>query len=742
MDQFSKNCEPYSSTFATVCSDHRPLSMNVKLSLRSQKVHRDRPRPINFKSLSSSSELREQYAVSVSNRFSALLNEHSGEPTIQSKYDSLVQSCYEVGSVILPKRPKKNWTNLSKSENVINARQKLVQARNDGSSNDILEAKQGLQQEYKQAEKLYIEEQVRIIENASYSSRHALAWKVVNDITGRKETVMTGKTNGTAEERKTRFYDHFFSLLGKPPSIPNDDFIVTPLIDHELPIETGPFTADELSKAIKASKRGGAVGLDAIPLEIWESKEFSPYLLDLCNKGLVDHIKPSQWSQSAIIPFPKKVLGDYRGISLNSIAAKLYNKMILNRIQPFIDPLLVSTQNGFRKSRSTLYNILTLRRIIEGIKAKNLPLAMVFIDFSKAFDSIHRERMFQILSAYGIPAIIINAIKLIYENSCAQVITPDGETKFFDILAGIFQGDTLAPFLFITVLDYSLRQAYEQANTETGIIIEPKKGSRHPEVRLRDSSYADDIGLLNKSLSLSEDLLHCIENAAMTVGLHLNAAKTELLTVNIPGSESIKSITGKELKRVDKFKYLGSYILDSFQDFKVRKALAWDACNKLERVWISDLDRKLKIRFFRACVESVLLYGSETWTISAKMQSRIDGCYTRLLRRVLNVSWKDHMTNKELYGNLPTLSSTIRQRRMRFAGHCARASNQPAAKLLFWTPTEGKVKRGGVYKTFTTMLQEDTGMKSHNEIQTLMGERDLWKLRVQNSLDLVSSTGD
>ena len=86
---------------------------------------------------------------------------------------------------------------------------------------------------------------------------------------------------------------------------------------------------------------------------------------------------------------------------------------------------------------------------------------------------------------------------------------------------------------------------------------------------------------------------------------------------------------------VQQFKYLGSYLPDSFKDFQVRKAVAWDACNKLERIWISNLDRNLKIRFFRACVESLLLYGSETWTISAKMQSLIDGCDTRLLRRAL-----------------------------------------------------------------------------------------------------------
>ena len=106
------------------------------------------------------------------------------------------------------------------------------------------------------------------------------------------------------------------------------------------------------------------------------------------------------------------------------------------------------------------------------------------------------------------------------------------------------------------------------------------------------------------------------------------------------------------------------------------------------------------------------------------------------------MSWKDHKTNIELYGNLPTLSSTIRQRRMRFTGHCLRANNQPAEKLLFWSPYDGKTQRGGGYKTFSKMLQEDTGLKSHNELRTLMGDRDLWKVRVENSLDYVSPMGD
>ena len=92
------------------------------------------------------------------------------------------------------------------------------------------------------------------------------------------------------------------------------------------------------------------------------------------------------------------------------------------------------------------------------MKAKNLPLAVVFIDYSKAFDSIHRERMFEILEAYGIPGIIIDAIKAIYTDSTALVISSDGVKDPFPILAGVLQGDALAPFLFVVVLDYIMRR--------------------------------------------------------------------------------------------------------------------------------------------------------------------------------------------------------------------------------------------------------------------------------------------
>ena len=79
------------------------------------------------------------------------------------------------------------------------------------------------------------------------------------------------------------------------------------------------------------------------------------------------------------------------------------------------------------------------------------------------------------------------------------------------MLSGIFQGNTLAPFLFIIVLDYTLKQAFKISNSACGIVIEPRKSSRQPEVRIADLAYADDTALLNSSIQLAENLLDSVE---------------------------------------------------------------------------------------------------------------------------------------------------------------------------------------------------------------------------------------
>ena len=116
---------------------------------------------------------------------------------------------------------------------------------------------------------------------------------------------------------------------------------------------------------------------------------------------------------------------NYRGITLTPIAAKIYNLMLLNKIRTEIDPILKKNQNGFRKNRSTTGQILTIRHILEGIKDKNIPITLLFIDFSKAFDTINREMMKIVLIKYGLPSETVNSIMIIYINTRSMVKTID-----------------------------------------------------------------------------------------------------------------------------------------------------------------------------------------------------------------------------------------------------------------------------------------------------------------------------
>ena len=140
----------------------------------------------------------------------------------------------------------------------------------------------------------------------------------------------------------------------------------------------------ELREAIQSTRGNKATGLDGIPAEVWKLDYFNDQLLEVCNRAYHTDI-PGMWLKGAILPFPMK--GDldnasnYRGIILMAVGAKIYNTMLLDRHGPHIDPKLRKNQNGFRKGRSTVAQILTLRRLVEGIKSKNLPAITTFVDF-------------------------------------------------------------------------------------------------------------------------------------------------------------------------------------------------------------------------------------------------------------------------------------------------------------------------------------------------------------------------
>ena len=174
--------------------------------------------------------------------------------------------------------------------------------------------------------------------------------------------------------------------------------------------------------------------------------------------------------------------------------------------EPKIDNILRKNQNGLRRNRSTTSQILTIRIILEGIRAKILPATILFVDFTMAFDSIHGGKIEQILLAYSKPKETVAAIMILYRNTKVKVRSLDGDTEYFDIVAGLLPGDTLAPYNLIICLDYMLRTSIDKIK-ENGFELTKNRSRRYSAKTITDVDYADDIALLANSPIQAETLL-------------------------------------------------------------------------------------------------------------------------------------------------------------------------------------------------------------------------------------------
>ena len=212
----------------------------------------------------------------------------------------------------------------------------------------------------------------------------------------------------------------------------------------------------------------------------------------------------------------------------------------------------------------------------------------------------------------------------------------------------------------------------------------------------------------------------------------MNGPKTKYLVYNTADNHPLVTRLGTVLEKKDDFKYLGSWVDDSTKDINFRKSLAWKALNDMTKIWKSAMNPDLKKRFFVATVESILLYGCESWAMTETMEKSLSGTYTRMLRKALNVHWSSHTTNKELYGELPRVDRKIAERRLRLAGHCYRHPELSTQKLLLWEPTHGSRSRGRPKATYVDTLLRDTGATGVQDLASLMKDRDVWRSMVKS----------
>ena len=298
----------------------------------------------------------------------------------------------------------------------------------------------------------------------------------------------------------------------------------------------------------------------------------------------------------------------------------------------------------------------------------------------------------------------------------------------FSINKGVRQGCVLSPLLFIVVLDDVLKRTNAEA---------PDGLQWRLNQKLSDLDYADDIVFTTHTLAAVAAKLQRLEINARAIGFKINYAKTKLMkrqTTNTSPLQLVSNGSTTVIEDVEEFCYLGSQITKdggAESDVSARICKARTAFHKLSRVWRSRiLSMKTKLRIFNTSVKSVLLYGSETWLVSDRINQRLQTFVNKCLRIVCRIFWPRTISNADLLSltNNPPINIEIKKRKWGWIGHTLRREDDNVAKMAFqWNP-QGSRRRGRPRQTWMrTIFNESSSTATWNEIRHLATDRNRWR---------------
>ena len=448
-----------------------------------------------------------------------------------------------------------------------------------------------------------------------------LFWKELRNISYRKKTL--------PKISDESWFDHFKSLFNSGHIVVEQDAFTSCATPIECEsnevveqILDSPITQSEIYDAINGLKIGKSPGVDNILAEfIKSSKTFiMPFLAILFNNLFENGTFPDTWSTAIIVPLHKK--GDinnpdnYRGISLLSILSKLYTSILNNRITQWATLMdkISETQAGFREGYSTIDHIFTLNALIEKcLCKKRKKLYVAFIDFKKAFDSIDRFKLWNLLSSYGLGGKMMQALKGIYSSVKSCVRCNSHLTDFFDCPYGLKQGCMLSPILFsLFINELSLEIAQ---NGKHGIQLFPDM------FEIMMLLFADDVILVSDTKCGLQSQLNILSLYSDKWGLSVNLDKSDIVVFRRGGRLKNTDewfFKGMKLNIVNSYKYLGFLFTcnvglgRSLSDLSLRgKKALLEFKSNLKNIGLVSPDVFFKI--FDSQIQSILLYASEMW---------------------------------------------------------------------------------------------------------------------------------
>ena len=556
-----------------------------------------------------------------------------------------------------------------------------------------------------------------------------------------------------------RWSEHFQKLLNVPGDIEHEALVniqqrITNTCLDEIP------NMDEMARAIAGLKDGKAPGGDGIPAEVWKHGGDNMFnrLHQLITKAWEEGSVPQAWKDASIVTIYKKGdrtdCGNYRGISLLSIAGKIFARILLNRLSIHITPEVVpETQCGFRSNRSTADMIFCLRQLQEKCIEQDRPLYMVFVDFTKAFDTVGRTGLWQLLRKYGCPEKFTTMIEALHTGMMANVSVGGEVSETFGVTNGVKQGCVLAPTLFSIFLSAMLVEAFRGMGD--GVYIQSRQSAdlfnvahfraktKTTQILVRELLYADDSALVAHSAEEIQRIVDAFSDASKKFGLKINIKKTEVLYQ--PNSTRTREedimVDGNKLNSVPEFTYLGSTISsDGHIDAEIQRRMAKASASfgrLCQRLWNNHhVSTRVKGKIYRAIVLSTLLYGAEAWTVYRRQVKKMHAFMMRHLRSIMRLTWKDKVTNKEILGRigLPSMEDLLIKKNLLWTGHLMRMSSDRLPKQILYSQlSSGHRQRGRPRLRFKDTIKRNLKLRDikTDSWTSLSQQRTKWSAAVK-----------
>ena len=421
-----------------------------------------------------------------------------------------------------------------------------------------------------------------------------------------------------------------------------------------------PFTMAELNIVLRSLSRGRAPGPDSITTEMLKGAPhiLKLFLLDHFNHCVATSSTPDSWALSEVVMLVKKIqndtrdLSNYRPISLTNSMYKIFASLIQKRLSHHFDDRIRSTQFGFRAKRSTTQPIHIMRRILEVFERQQNSLHLLFLDWSKAFDSVSFHSIETALIHFGVPTALVKSILSLYSSPKFTVRDAGFSSELSSQTRGLRQGCPLSPYLFNFVLSHLFHDVEQSYVSQFGLL----SGVINTPFPFWDLEYADDTVLLSNSSQQITRLLHLLQYHAHLRGLTLNLDKCAHLRLNSDSRIMYSphfvshcqcshchghSPATLPVPLSDEVKYLGVFLDTSSNNkrnvsYRISQAVT---ASKLLKPLLGhkSLPPSWKLTVYRSVVQSILLYAMDSAQLTPAQLTKINHVHYKSLRRIFGI---------------------------------------------------------------------------------------------------------